>query len=210
MLGKQDMKKIGADLPWPDNFYTVTDQKTRRELLEQAIASEGETDANHLRLILWDKRYPKTKGSQELDAYIRFWMDMCYVSKNCQSFFNKKTAMKVAKTGMKEVGFDLSEVHSEVGQEVFYKELRHVVRLYLRICTEDRRYTSNLMGLVTMKDEKLIAKITNEVYRVAVKTPKKINLEGELTLFTQAALDAFYTDFPDQRPLMEELISKGE
>ena len=90
---------------------------------------------------------------------------------------------------------------SSLHKELLYEECCHAVRLYVSLCEKDRNYRNLFMGVMQMSDEKVREKLKRDLYTTAVLTPKNLDLETELALFTQAAEQIYTEYFPNDPPL---------
>ena len=73
-------------------YYRETEPEKRKELLEQAIASGEDQEANKIRKEIWEARYKGTTNEGGIaDGYLKFWMalefymDLCEKDKNYNS-----------------------------------------------------------------------------------------------------------------------------
>ena len=94
------------------------------------------------------------------------------------------------------MGFELAEECGELGQEVLYQELCHGVKLYMQICQEDGRYSTQLMGIMRLKKDHLVEKIGNELWQVSTVVPQTFKAEKEFALLKKACEDVFWKKYP--------------
>ena len=86
------------DTPIIAHYYRETEPEKRKELLEQAIASGEDQEANKIRKEIWEARYKGTTNEGGIaDGYLKFWMalecqhlvrfymDLCEKDKNYNS-----------------------------------------------------------------------------------------------------------------------------
>ena len=81
-----------------------------------------------------------------------------------------------------------------------------MTRLYLKLCKDDKSYSSILLGIGRMKDSSLVNKIAKDVYTLAYEIPQITNTVDVFRIFTKAATDTFYAVFPKERGVLEALI----
>ena len=63
------------DTPIIAQYYRETEPEKRKELLEQAIASGEDQEANKIRKEIWEARYKGTTNEGGIaDGYLKFWM----------------------------------------------------------------------------------------------------------------------------------------
>ena len=78
-----------------------------------------------------------------------------------------------------------------------------MVKLYIDLCKTDRSYNSMLAGIITIKKEDVIAKIKKDIYETAVRLPKDLGMEEELSLLTNAAREIYELYFPGEGGMAE-------
>ena len=90
--------------------------------------------------------------------------------------------------------------------EDLYQELCNMTRLYLKLCKDDKTYSSIILGLGRMKDASLVQKMARDVFTLAYEIPRQTGLEEDFRLFTKAATDTFFEVYPDDKGLLEAMI----
>ncbi|HIV24966.1 MAG TPA: hypothetical protein IAB71_04135 [Candidatus Scatomonas pullistercoris] len=193
---------------WVEKYYLETDRERRKEMLDQAIAEEGMTRENEIRLKFWERRYEtREKDNVQIDRFIRGWMEMSYMNTSSRSAFGRKKLEREKEKVLDDWSMELARSYGEEGEEAFYQELCNMTRLYLQLCQEDKSYSSLILGIGTMKRESLINKIAMDVYTMAYAVPRFTGTEELFSTFTRAATDVFYETFPKNRELLEKRIS---
>ena len=94
------------DTPIIAQYYRETEPEKRKELLEQAIASGEDQEANKIRKEIWEARYKGTTNEGGIaDGYLKFWMAL---------EFNRNAGHKVFGSGraQKEIRKELDDVKS--------------------------------------------------------------------------------------------------
>lgn len=180
-----------SQFTWPDNYYMETDAKKREGLLKAQLETDH-SEENQVRYQIWTKRYtiPK-KGVTGADYYMRMLihMELLYEKKN--SFFGKKSYQK----GLAEIRdvfcLDLLKEKPELAN-LWKEEFVHLWTLYISSCKDDNNYNGILLGLGKMSKDRLESKIKNDVEHKAVVIPEELGLAEELTLFRQAAWEAYH------------------
>ena len=189
-----------VELPWPDSYYEPISGDKRYELLNAALGEE-DSEENRLRLKLWEYRYGKVaenNGKPKLDNFMKLWLDLEYFSGRTNSFFGVKKATKEIKKDMDHLGCQEMKEYGELGLALLYEELVQAGRYYFELCASDKNYTTEIFGLKTISQEKFVNKITDDVFRICYKTPKLLNLQDDLEMFTKAVTEALDTDYPEQ------------
>lgn len=63
------------DTPIIAQYYRETEPKKRKQLLDQAIASGEDQEANEIRREIYEARYKNTTNDGGIaDGYLKFWM----------------------------------------------------------------------------------------------------------------------------------------
>ena len=193
---------------WVENYYRETDRERRKEILDQAIAEEGMTRENEIRMKFWEGRYEtREKDHVTIDHFIRGWMGMSYMHTSSRTVFGRKKLDKEKERVMADWNMELARHYGEEGEEAFYQELCNMTRLYLQLCQEDKSYSSLILGIGTMKKESLINKIAQEIFTLAYAVPRYTGTEELFASFTRAATDVFRETFPKNRDLLDRRIS---
>ena len=187
------------DTPIIAQYYRETEPEKRKELLEQAIASGEEPEANEIRKEIWEARYKGLTNDGSLaDGYLKFWMAL---------EFNRNAGHKVFGSGraQKEICQDLDDVKcreicekSELHKELLYRECLHLVKFYMDLCAKDKNYNSILCGLITIKKDSAISKLKRDIYETAIRLPQEIGLEKDLKLVSDAAREMYAQQFPGE------------
>ena len=122
------------------------------------------------------------------------WMELSFQKDQLNSFFSRGRAERKVRKIYENLMF--SEGSTEELRHVLYLEYVNLVSLYIMLCQKDKNYKSLLLGIGTMKEENLMAKIARDVYGIACAVPKMCGLEEEFELLSRAAKDSFLLAFP--------------
>ena len=106
------------DTPIIAQYYREKDPAKRRELLEQAIAQEGNTEENQVRKEVWDARYGMESDlGGRADGYLKFWMTIEFNRASGNRLFGSRSARKSLQKELDQVSFheliQKSELHRE-------------------------------------------------------------------------------------------------
>ena len=193
---------------WVQQYMREPESWKRKEILDQAIAEEGMTPDNELRLKLWEKRYVK-QNDREIDTFIRGWVNLNFLESSGKGLFSKNRIEKDKQKILEDWQVALAAEYGETGRQVLYEEFFNLSRLYIKLCEEDKQYNSVLLGLGTMKKEKLVRKIAADVFNAAYNVPNRHNMKEDLALFTKAATEAFYEVYDRDKDMLNGLV-RGE
>ncbi len=179
---------------WLEGYNLSTEAEEKRQYLEQGLAEERSPE-NLLRQKLWEKRYLDKSGHVTgADQFMAQWMELSYQKDQLNSFFGRGRVEKRVRKVYEDLMF--AEGTTEALCHVLYLEYVNLVSLYIMLCQKDKNYKSLLLGIGTMKEENLIAKIARDVYGSACVVPKMCGLEEEFSLLSRAAKDGFLLAFP--------------
>lgn len=192
------------DTPIIAQYYKEIEAQKRKELLDQAIESGEDMEANMIRKELWDVRYKQiTKDGDLADGYLKFWMAMEFNRNAGHKIFGSGRAQKEIRKELNDVRFNEFRTQSPLHEELLYKECEHLIRLYIHLCERDKNYNSVLCGLMTIKKENAVAKLKKDLYETAVCLPRDIGMEEELSLITKAARNVYEEQFPGEGGMAE-------
>lgn len=192
---------------WVYSYIRETDREKRRQILEEAIASEGLSPENELRRKILEARYQK-KNQADVDTFIRGLMNVRFLENESKGLFAKGRIKKTMQLIRRDWCMELASEYKETGDRILYQEFCNMMRLYFKLCEEDRNYNAVLLGFGHISDDSRTAKIAKEVYSSAYDIPKAVGAEEELKLFTKAAEETFRQVYPDSQVLLDDRISK--
>lgn len=190
------------DTPTIAEYYREADPRKRKALLEQALASGEDMEANGIRREIWEARY-SDDGTNVADGYLKFWMAMEFNKNAGSRWFGVKSAQKEIRKELDSVKYTEFLNKSELHKELLYRECCHLIKLYMDLCKTDRSYNSMLCGIITIKEDDAKAKLQKDIYKTAVCLPKDIGMEKELELLTRAAREMYELHFPGEGGLPE-------
>lgn len=187
------------DTPIIAQYYRETEPKKRKELLEQAIASGEDQEANEIRREIYEARYKNTTNDGGIaDGYLKFWMALEFNRNAGHKIFGSGKAQKEILKELDDVKFREIRAKSPLHEELLYRECKHLVKFYMDLCGKDRNYNTVLCGLVTIKKESATAKLKRDIYETAIRLPKDLNLEVELAPITKAAHEVYEQEYPGE------------
>lgn len=190
---------------WPEAFYLPTDGEERKKALERAIAEGLESEENEIRKEVLERRYG---GQPGVDQFLAAWMNLMYYANVVRSGFMAKFHRKEMLKTQEMLCFDLVKKYGKKGEEVLFMELYHLIDFYIDICQRDKKYNGLILGLGTIKKEKMIEKIANDVYRVSYCISPVLDRMAEYDLLINAGTQCYYNRFPNQKENLERLIEQ--
>lgn len=194
--------------PWVEKYMRELSRKKRRQLLEEAIVSEGMSPDNELRQKLYEARFGLNEKAKA-DYFIRGWMTLYNLQNAPRGFFGRKRIEKDLSDIRSDWRLELADSYGSIGQEVLYQEFFNMVLVYISLCMTDRNYSSLLLGMGRMQEETLIAKVAGDLFRTAWEVPDQLNRGQEYDLVRRAARDAFCEQFPDSDDVILRKISEA-
>ena len=185
-------------------YYKETEPEKRKKLLDQAIESGEEQDANEIRKEIWEARYKGTTNEGGLaDGYLKLWMTLEFNRNAGHKIFGAGRAQKEILRELDDVKFREIRNKSALHEELLYKECKQLVKLYMDLCEKDKNYNSVLCGLVTIKKDSAVAKLKRDIYETTIRLPQELGLEKELDLVSKAAREVYELQFPDEGGMPE-------
>ncbi len=192
------------DTPVIAQYYRESDPLKRKELLDQAIASGEDKEANEIRQEIWNARYgTKSEQGGPADGFLRLWMLLEFNRNTAKKWFGVKGACKEIRKEMDSVNFHDFLSRGGLYEELMYRECKHLVAVYIDLCGKDKTYNSVLLGMMTMKKENAEAKLKRDLYETAVCVPRDLGLQKELELITRAARELYEVQFPGEGGMPE-------
>lgn len=187
------------DTPIIAQYYRETEPEKRKELLEQAIASGEDKEANEIRKEIWEARYKGVTNDGSLaDGYLKFWMALEFNRNAGHKIFGAGRAQKEIQKELDDVKFREIRKKSALHEELLYRECQQLIKFYMDLCEKDKNYNSILCGLVTIKKDSAEAKLKRDIYETAIRLPQEIGLENELDLVSKAAREMYELQFPGE------------
>lgn len=181
---------------WQEGYYNSITVQEKQPFLEKGLALE-DSEENQLRKRLFDLRY-RDKGGKitGADKFLEYWMELRYLEEEIGNIFGKRRAGKKARKILE--GLLLTEDLPETMKPVLLQEYINLVAIYIELCRKDRNYKSLLLGFGSMKEENLLVKIAQDVYKTAVEVPVWLGMGEEFALLSRAAKAAWLNAFPQE------------
>lgn len=192
-----------VDFKWPEAFYLPTEGEERKKALEIAIAKGLDSEENEIRKEILERRYELEEG---VDQFLAGWLNLMYYANVVRSGFMAKFHKKDMQKTQEKLCFDIVEKYGKKGEEILFMELYHLVDFYIDICERDKKYNGILLGLGTIKKEKLIEKIATDIYRVSYSVPNVLERNDAYDLLIKAGTQCYYNRFPNQRENLDNLL----
>jgi hypothetical protein len=188
-------------------YYREIDPQKRKALLEEAIRTGEEPEANEIRKELWEIRYKdRAEGGKDAraDGYFRMWMALEYNKDAKKKFFGgNRGARKEIGKHLKELKFKEFQEKGGLYEELLYRECCHLVKTYMELCEKDKSYNSTLYGILNISSERAKEKLKQDIHQIAIELPAHLQMEQELSILTRAAREMYALHFPGEGSLSE-------
>ena len=190
------------DTPIIAQYYRETEPKKRKQLLDQAIASGEDQEANEIRREIYEARYKNTTNDGGIaDGYLKFWMALEFNRNAGHKIFGPGKAQKEILKELDDVKFREIRAKSPLHEELLYRECCHMVKTYMELSESDKAYNSTLFGIMKMSSERAKDKLKADIYDTAVVLPQTLKMEEELGIVTRAAREMYELHFPGEGSL---------
>ena len=193
------MKYMQSDL-WND-YYAELEPSKRRQMFPEILAQVEDDGLGQLRKDLFDLRHTDPKDpSNEVDLFL--W-EIVVLPAYKDSMF-KKLAKKQMDRTMHNLGFDLAEKYGEKGKTALYWEFRNTAERFLMTCRSSS-YGKKFFGFIATDDKDRQLKCTRDIWMMTSLVPRRMGMEKELEVLTEALKDAFFLSDPEAQERYENL-----
>lgn len=175
------------------DYYVESSPARRRQILNVAMETQSDPEADEIRLQIWNLRYAKAREngkSGRADGYLKLWMDLRYLTENPPGRFSVKKTQKRLERELEELGFFQFYDQSEQSRMLLFQECLHTARLYVKLCFSDRNYTSMILGMMPMKEGRVQDKVSKDLKKLYEDLPKVVEIPKPLELMLSAAKEA--------------------
>lgn len=175
------------------DYYVESSPARRRQILNVAMETQSDPEADEIRLQIWKLRYAKAREngkSGRADGYLKLWMDLRYLAENPPGRFSVKKTQKRLERELEELGFFQFYDQSEQSRMLLFQECLHTARLYVKLCFSDRNYTSMILGMMPMKEGRVQNKVSKDLKKLYEDLPKVVEIPKPLELMLSAAKEA--------------------
>ncbi|MBR2259609.1 MAG: hypothetical protein IJ899_20195 [Blautia sp.] len=183
-------------------YYRETDPRKRWAILQESIKAEEEPERNKIRQDLYAVRYKRASEADKAvpaDGYLGLWMLLEYNTSSGGLFgFGSRHADKQIRKKLKELEFSRFEELGGDSAELFYREVCHMVRVYMILCQSDHNYNSTIFGMMKMSDDHSANKLRNDIKDVAHKVSTLASSEKELAVVLRAVTEVYEEFFPGE------------
>ncbi|MDO5336541.1 MAG: hypothetical protein Q4E89_03630 [Eubacteriales bacterium] len=200
-LGRKGERKVPQEkTELLKKYYQETDPMRRRRILEKSIDQGEELEKNRIRMELWEARYQhpsRAAKGERADGFLRLWIQMKYADDNTGGILGgRRRSRKEVQKEMDRLGFLKWQRLGGLYEECFYEECLHLAALYMESCHADKSYGSGIMGLMALSEEKIMDKLTDDVYGIAFRVPEALGLTEELSILTRAICEVYSARYP--------------
>ncbi len=199
-----------VESPIITRYYKEPDPVKRKRILQEAISTgEGDARENEIRKEIWKLRYQgksQAKKDTPADGFLALWMALEFNRNTSRGFFGAdiRRACKEIRGHLERLKFKEYQEKGGIESEIFYKEVCHMVRIYIELCATDHSYNATIFGMFRMGAEQSKNKLQADIRDVAFRLPKTLGLEEELAIVTKAAAEVFEEAFPYEGGLTGE------
>lgn len=175
------------------DYYTESSPARRRQILDAAMETQSDPEADEIRLQIWNLRYAKAREngkSGRADGYLKLWMDLRYLAENPPGRFSVKKTQKRLERELEELGFFQFYDQGDQSRTLLFQECLHTARLYVKLCFSDRNYTSMILGMMPMKEGRVQDKVSKDLKKLYEDLPKVLEIPKPLELMLSAAKEA--------------------
>ena len=185
------MKYMQSDL-WND-YYAELEPSKRRQMFPEILEQVEDDGLGQLRKDLFDLRHTDPKDpSNEVDLFL--W-EIVVLPAYKDSMFKKLARKQMART-MHNLGFNLAEQYGEKGKTALYWEFRNTAERFLMTCRSSS-YGKKFFGFIATDDKDRQLKCTRDIWMMTSLVPRKMGMEKELEVLTEALKDAFFLSDPE-------------
>ncbi len=209
----QELEKIRAQREQNllDVYFKTTDPEEKKEILGRMKQSGEDEELVKICEELYEHRYvSREKQAQKIDYAIRGWVNIKFLPEAARGWFSKKKFDKRANEILDDLGYHICSKYGEVGKGIWYKELCNIVRVYMKLCREDKGYGSILFGFGSMKPSKLMVKIAQDLVTITYSIPKEIGMLDIFEPLATAARQVFLEVYPKESMLYEGLLDESD
>lgn len=209
---ERELEKIRmtANIDLDAAYFNTTDKGERKDIYMRIVEKEGESEKTQIMKEFYNHRYvAKEKNLTKIDYAIRGWVNIGFLPEKYRGMFSKKKLPNKIKEILTNLGKDIADDHGKLGQELWYKELCNVCKLYIDLCMKDKAYGSVILGIGRIKESKLISKICFDMVNITHTIPSEIGTD-EFDMLARASKQAFNEYFPKAGNLYDRMIDKAD
>ncbi|MCD8365592.1 MAG: hypothetical protein LUC83_07250 [Clostridiales bacterium] len=166
-----------------EEYYREPEPAKRKKILY--AYQPGDFDGEKLAQMkkLFEIRYTQDKKGVWADSYLRSLLELRMVADDMGSSFSSRRNRKMGTEAVRRFCLDRGD---EFEEEILYRELCHLIALYISDCNKDKNYNSVIWGFGKRSEEKIRGKITYDLLQVSEEIPKYLDMEEECRLLTAA------------------------
>lgn len=181
-------------------YYRESDPMLRRKILEKSIDLGEDPERNEIRMELWEARYREpskaVKGSRS-DGLLKVWMTLKYAEGNTGGILGgRRRTIRDLRKCLDKMEFSRWQAQGGMYRECLYEECIQMAEVYLESCRTDKNYRTGLMGMMALSDERIMDKITADIYGIACVVPRDLGMEEELAPIIHAVREVYRRKYP--------------
>lgn len=171
-----------------DAYFNTMKPEERLARLEE-LEKSGAADAPYLRR-LFHMRYQKTADAEEYaDLLLKLWMDMWIRCKTSSGSWASKRDRKAILKEAQDLGLMELKKQEPPERDYIYEEMSHLVKLFIILCEQDKRYTHVFQGFVSIPKDQLKRKIIEDMEDIGIRFIEEHDLDEEFADMKKATGD---------------------
>lgn len=152
-----------------NEYYKETDPIKREEILGTLSADACSPEQQRQLRALFDLRYASNGKGGYNDRFLGAWMELKIVIENRIGGLAKRRIARQVSSALQTLCLNRTE---EFDRDILYREMCHLVSLYIYACSTDTNYGSLLWGMGKISEEKLQSKLTADLKQLKETIPQ--------------------------------------
>ncbi len=184
-------------------YYKETDEKKRKVILDELLASEPDDGANELRKKLYEFRYvDQKKPGKRVDKGL--W-EMVVMPSYLSGFFTTKSKIqKFIRISLKNLGINEEIKKDEVLASAVYWEIRNIARRFYETC-QSPSYGRKFFGITESSWDEKQVRCGRDVWIMTDVIADKFDMREEMKIFIDAVCDQFYEVSDKSEQILQDI-----
>ncbi len=169
-----------------EEYYRELNPEKRKKILDALTSlDEKNSELDHMQK-LFGLRYKKSAKGVFADQFLQYWLELKMAAKNADSYVSARRTKKQVVSAWHMLCLDRV---MEFDRDILYREMCHLTRLYITLCSQDESYNAFLWGLGRISEEKRKDKMIRDLELIGEEMPKSFDLEKEFEILKSAIRD---------------------